>query len=35
MECVVYSVGLKLAAKNVHSSPALLHELYYICREGC
>lgn len=33
MECVVSSVGLKLAAKNVHSRAALLHELYYICRE--
>lgn len=35
MERVVYSVGLKLAAKNVHSRPALLPELYYICRERC
>lgn len=35
MECVVYSVTLKLAAKNVHSRAAVLGELYYICREGC
>lgn len=35
MECVVYSVTLKLAAKKLHSRAASLHELYYICTEGC